>query len=264
MWQWLKAREIAVYVNHMVAIGYNDKFRMFGWEGEERKKRRRKEEGEEQGRKKGLQVEEKKRRRREKRRGRSCSGLWQLWLGKKKRKEEEEKKKEEKGLHPSASVTGNVSVRRKEREEEEKGKRGRIRRREKRGEKKKERKGVASCGCGCGNCSWERRKGGEEEEELRLRLDWQRKLALPVRRGDRPWPGYLQGATARRGSSMQGAPPIGTASYDQPARGCRPRLALPPVGAVAPFAGVAAPWQGSYRSQRAAAAYVRAATMAAQ
>ncbi|RZR71079.1 hypothetical protein BHM03_00003406 [Ensete ventricosum] len=50
-------------------------------------------------------------------------------------------------------------------------------------------------------------------------------------------------------ASPQGRPPVaspqGPAGSGQPARGCRPRTALPPVGEAAPAAGVAAPWQGA-------------------
>ncbi|RZS27680.1 hypothetical protein BHM03_00061197 [Ensete ventricosum] len=48
-----------------------------------------------------------------------------------------------------------------------------------------------------------------------------------------------------------------------PARGCRPRPALPPAGAAMSVAGVAAPWQGSCRPQRVAVACVGAAAAAA-
>ncbi|RWW29925.1 hypothetical protein BHE74_00051551 [Ensete ventricosum] len=56
-------------------------------------------------------------------------------------------------------------------------------------------------------------------------------------RGSRPWPGYLQGAVARRGSGHG-----------------RLRPALSPVGVAALVIVMVAPWQGGCRSQRAAAA----------
>ncbi|RWW41991.1 hypothetical protein BHE74_00052485 [Ensete ventricosum] len=61
-------------------------------------------------------------------------------------------------------------------------------------------------------------------------------------RGDHPW---VQPAVAS---------PQGTTANDQPARGC-PRCTckgLSPAGAAASATGVAAPWQGSCRPQRAA------------
>ncbi|RWV81114.1 hypothetical protein GW17_00057496, partial [Ensete ventricosum] len=54
------------------------------------------------------------------------------------------------------------------------------------------------------------------------------------------------------------AAPVKRADYRAPTRGCRSRPTLSPVGAVAPAAEVAAPWQGDYQRARAAAACVAA------
>ncbi|RWV79070.1 hypothetical protein GW17_00059856 [Ensete ventricosum] len=57
-------------------------------------------------------------------------------------------------------------------------------------------------------------------------------------------------------------PPVGLAARKgagccaAPASGDRQRPALSPTGAATPAAGVAAPWQGGYRPQRAVAACV--------
>ncbi|RRT33946.1 hypothetical protein B296_00042085 [Ensete ventricosum] len=77
----------------------------------------------------------------------------------------------------------------------------------------------------------------------------------PLQRGDRLLPGPLQGATTRRGSSPQG---VATRGHG------RLRLALSPAREAAPAIGVAAPWQGDCRPQRAAVAYAGAAATAAQ
>ncbi|RZR90589.1 hypothetical protein BHM03_00018504 [Ensete ventricosum] len=72
---------------------------------------------------------------------------------------------------------------------------------------------------------------------------------------------------ARRGSSRpQGRqPPAGTPACSMaPAMGCRPRLALPPVGAAALTVGVAALWHGGCRQARAVVACARVATAVAQ
>ncbi|RRT37032.1 hypothetical protein B296_00041019 [Ensete ventricosum] len=89
-------------------------------------------------------------------------------------------------------------------------------------------------------------------------------------RGGRPWPSYWQGAVGcgqasykgrppKGAAARKGRPPAGTTGCGQPERGCHPRPALPPAGAVTPVIGVAAPWQGGCRPQRAVVAYIGAA-----
>ncbi|RWV78750.1 hypothetical protein GW17_00060234 [Ensete ventricosum] len=90
-----------------------------------------------------------------------------------------------------------------------------------------------------------------------------------------PLPAPARGRPTMARASPQGATLAGTAGYSHwqrgaskgagcraPARGCRPWPALPPVGATAPTAGVAAASQGNCRSQRADAAFVRATAVA--
>ncbi|RRT52863.1 hypothetical protein B296_00015519 [Ensete ventricosum] len=55
-----------------------------------------------------------------------------------------------------------------------------------------------------------------------------------------------------------------SATARPPARAGHPRPALPPAGATVPVAGVADPWQGDCRLQRAAAAYAGAAVATTQ
>ncbi|RWV82393.1 hypothetical protein GW17_00056110 [Ensete ventricosum] len=91
------------------------------------------------------------------------------------------------------------------------------------------------------------------------------------------WGSHMQGAVARNGSSPPGvtthghdrlwspaASTQGLAGSDQTTRGCRPRPTLPPVGVTALVAGVATPWQGGCRPQRATAACTGATTAEAQ
>ncbi|RWV82110.1 hypothetical protein GW17_00056421 [Ensete ventricosum] len=86
---------------------------------------------------------------------------------------------------------------------------------------------------------------------------------LPAR-GGRLWPGPMQGVAARRGSSPQGAATRGHGQLRPARRGGRLRLALSPAGAAAPVVGVATPWQGGFRPQRATAAYVGVVTTTVQ
>ncbi|RWV91397.1 hypothetical protein BHE74_00052931 [Ensete ventricosum] len=83
-----------------------------------------------------------------------------------------------------------------------------------------------------------------------------------------------EASDARRGPRLLAeAPPPGTAACSATpargpscrmlARGCHPRPALPPAGATAPAAGVAAPWQGDCRWARATVACAGATAAAA-
>ncbi|RWV77188.1 hypothetical protein GW17_00062030, partial [Ensete ventricosum] len=89
------------------------------------------------------------------------------------------------------------------------------------------------------------------------------------RRGGQPWSTPIPGrprpparrllATAR--ASPKGRPAALARRGSSPAlaRGCRPRPALPQVGAATLAIGVAGPWQGGYQRARAAVTCIGAA-----
>ncbi|RZS15285.1 hypothetical protein BHM03_00047100, partial [Ensete ventricosum] len=66
--------------------------------------------------------------------------------------------------------------------------------------------------------------------------------ARATRKGQQPVGATLAGTAGR--DQLSGAAAAGSAVL---ARGCRPRPALPPAGAMAPVVGVDAPWQGQRR-----------------